>query len=117
MDYVRDFASPTVTIIKHTNPCGLASRDDLVEAYQAARAGDPVSAFGGIVGINHTVDARLAHAIARHHYDCVIAPAFGPGALPGARGQAEPAGVVAVGEATRRTSAYCLPVPAGHTAD
>jgi phosphoribosylaminoimidazolecarboxamide formyltransferase/IMP cyclohydrolase len=73
---VQSFAAPTVTIIKHTNPCGLASADDLSAAHAAARSGDPVSAFGGIVGINRPVDGTLATAMQRYFYEVIIAPAF-----------------------------------------
>jgi phosphoribosylaminoimidazolecarboxamide formyltransferase / IMP cyclohydrolase len=67
---------PIATILKHTNPCGLASDDDLVAAHAAARSGDPVSAFGGIVGFNRPVDATLAQALSRYFYEIIVAPAF-----------------------------------------
>ena len=54
---------PTCVIVKHTNPCGVASRGDLLEAYRLAVRADPVSAFGGIVAFNRTVDADLAREI------------------------------------------------------
>jgi phosphoribosylaminoimidazolecarboxamide formyltransferase/IMP cyclohydrolase len=73
---VQSFAAPTVTIIKHNNPCGLASADDLVAAHTAARSGDPLSAFGGVVGINRPVDGTLAAAIQRYFYEVIIAPSF-----------------------------------------
>lgn len=73
---VQSFAAPTVTIIKHSNPCGLASMDDLIAAHAAARSGDPVSAFGGIVGINRPVDGALAAAMQRYFYEVIAAPAF-----------------------------------------
>jgi phosphoribosylaminoimidazolecarboxamide formyltransferase/IMP cyclohydrolase len=76
LQIVRSFDAPTVAIIKHTNPCGLASHDDLVAAHAAARSGDPVSAFGGIVGINRTVDGRLAEAMQRYFYEVIVAPHF-----------------------------------------
>ena len=47
-------------IVKHTNPCGVATRDDLLEAYRLAVRADPVSAFGGIVAFNRVVDEKLA---------------------------------------------------------
>lgn len=50
-----DFAEPTCVIVKHTNPCGVASRDDLLEAYRLAVIADPISAFGGIVAFNRWV--------------------------------------------------------------
>ena len=51
---VSDFAEPTIAIIKHTNPCGLASHEHLPTAYERALSGDPISAFGGIVACNRT---------------------------------------------------------------
>ena len=81
MTVAADFAAPTIAIIKHTNPCGLASHADLVTAYQRALAGDPVAAFGGIVAINRTVDLRLAKEIDKTHYDAIIAPEYSPEAL------------------------------------
>ena len=53
---VSEFKSPTCVIVKHTNPCGVASRQDILEAYRLAVKADPVSAFGGIVAFNTTVD-------------------------------------------------------------
>jgi phosphoribosylaminoimidazolecarboxamide formyltransferase / IMP cyclohydrolase len=76
LEIVRDFAAPTVVIIKHNNPCGLASGDDLRDDYARALAGDPVSAFGGIVGVNRPVDDALAEDIAATFYEVVIAPSF-----------------------------------------
>src|SRR5579859_2759004 len=78
---VREFATPTVAIVKHSNPCGAASRDDLREAFDLALAGDPVSAFGGIVGINRPVSGALAQALAAIFFEVVVAPAFTPEAL------------------------------------
>lgn len=74
-------ADPTVAIVKHTIPCGLASRDALVDAYDAALAGDPVSAFGGIVALNAPVDEATARRLAATLYHIVIAPDFTSGAL------------------------------------
>ena len=53
---VSEFTHPTCVVVKHTNPCGVASRNDLVEAYRLAVEADPVSAFGGIVAFNVEVD-------------------------------------------------------------
>jgi phosphoribosylaminoimidazolecarboxamide formyltransferase / IMP cyclohydrolase len=58
-----DFDAPAVAIIKHATPCGLASHDDIAEAWRRAFAGDPISAFGGIVGINRPVTRALAEEI------------------------------------------------------
>src|SRR5437763_414859 len=76
-----DFPSPCVAIIKHTVPCGLATHDDLAEAYRRALSGDPMSAFGGIVAANRPIDEATAAEIARTHFDIVIAPDFAPEAL------------------------------------
>ena len=87
---VSDFDAPTVAIIKHTNPCGLASHDELPIAYERALAGDPISAFGGIVACNRPVDGYLARAMRaslspssgqRMRYDIIVAPSFSEKAL------------------------------------
>ena len=78
---IREFATPTVAIVKHSNPCGVASRDDTVEAYDLALAGDPVSAFGGIVGVNRPVSAALARALTTNFFEVIVAPDFEPEAL------------------------------------
>ena len=76
-----DFPEPTVALIKHATPCGLASHTDIAEAYRRAHAGDPVSAYGGIVGFNRTVTAEAAHAMRGILYDVIIAPGYEPKAL------------------------------------
>lgn len=76
LQIVQNFAEPTVAIIKHSNPCGLASHEKLVTAHEQARAGDPVSAFGGIVGINRPVDGALADVLKKYFYEVIIAPDF-----------------------------------------
>ena len=78
---VRDFTAPTVAIIKHTNPCGLASHSDLTIAYERALEGDPLSAYGGIVAINRVVDEKVAALIVTTFFEVVIAPDFTPPAL------------------------------------
>ena len=78
---VSDFAEPSVCVIKHANPCGLASRDEISAAYQLAYEGDPVSAFGGIVGFNRTVTAAAATAMDPVFYEVVVAPAYEDDAL------------------------------------
>ncbi len=78
---VRDFRGPACAIIKHTNPCGLASRATLAEAYEAAHAGDPVAAYGGIVAVNGVVDGATAEAMSAVFYEAVIAPEFSDEAL------------------------------------
>lgn len=78
---VSDFAEPTVAVVKHNNPCGLASRDRIAEAYRLAYEGDTVSAFGGIVGFNRVVDAAAARAMEPVFYEVVIAPGYDADAL------------------------------------
>lgn len=78
---VKDFELPTVAIIKHTNPCGLASHEDLAEAYRRALAGDPVSAFGGIVACNRPITLAAGEEINKTHFDAIIAPGFDPKVL------------------------------------
>ncbi|HET9495513.1 MAG TPA: bifunctional phosphoribosylaminoimidazolecarboxamide formyltransferase/IMP cyclohydrolase [Chloroflexia bacterium] len=76
---VRDYAMPAVAIIKHAGPCGIATggeNADLAEVFSRALASDPVSAFGGIVGINRPVDGRLAEHLAKVRFDVLVAPAF-----------------------------------------
>jgi len=85
-----DFAEPTVVIVKHMTPCGIASRDDLPEAFRLAFEADPLSAFGGIIAINRPVDDALAAAIRgmkhptsgqRLFVEIIIAPSFTPEAV------------------------------------
>jgi phosphoribosylaminoimidazolecarboxamide formyltransferase/IMP cyclohydrolase len=72
----KEFELPAVAIIKHTNPCGTAVGDTALEAYQKAYAADPVSAFGSIVGINRSVDLKLAEEISKIFVEVIIAPDF-----------------------------------------
>ena len=72
----RAFAEPTVAIVKHTIPCGLATRDALADAFAAALAGDPVSAFGGIVALNRAVDGETARRMIEVFFEVIIAPGF-----------------------------------------
>ena len=76
-----DFAAPTVAIIKHTNSCGLASHEDIAEAYRRAFSGDPVAAFGGIVAANRPVTLAMAKEVKPVFYEIVIAPEYEPEAL------------------------------------
>jgi len=78
---VTDFAAPTVAVIKHTNPCGLASYDDIAEAYRRAFSGDPVAAFGGIVASNRPVTLAMAQEMKPVFYEIVIAPGYEEEAL------------------------------------
>lgn len=76
-----DFAAPTVSVIKHTNPCGLASHEDIAEAYRRAFSGDEVAAFGGIVAANRPVTLAMAESMKPVFYEIVIAPDCEPEAL------------------------------------
>lgn len=78
---IQEFAPPACTIIKHTNPCGTAVADNLEEAWQRAFAGDPVSAFGGIIAFNRKVDAATARRVAEPFMEVVIAPDYEAEAL------------------------------------
>lgn len=81
LNVVTDFSAPTVAVLKHNNPCGLACHADLAEAYRRALSGDPVSAFGGIVACNREIDAAMAQEIDKTHFDAIIAPSFAESAL------------------------------------
>jgi phosphoribosylaminoimidazolecarboxamide formyltransferase/IMP cyclohydrolase len=78
---VCEFGRPAVAIIKHTNPCGCAEQDTLVEAYRKAFEVDPVSAFGGVIGINRTVDEETAREIAKTFIEAIAAPDYAPEAF------------------------------------
>ncbi|MFH1683984.1 MAG: bifunctional phosphoribosylaminoimidazolecarboxamide formyltransferase/IMP cyclohydrolase [Candidatus Margulisiibacteriota bacterium] len=75
------FADTTVAIIKHTNPCGVAKGETVLEAYKKAFACDPVSAFGGIVAVNRRIDEETANEMKALFVEVVIAPAYTPKAL------------------------------------
>lgn len=74
-------ADPAVAVIKHANPCGVASHNDVAEAYRRAHAGDPVSAFGGIVAVNREVPLALAEAMSDVFTEVIVAPSFTPDAM------------------------------------
>ncbi|HEX5369980.1 MAG TPA: bifunctional phosphoribosylaminoimidazolecarboxamide formyltransferase/IMP cyclohydrolase, partial [Dehalococcoidia bacterium] len=85
-----DFDAPTIAVVKHMNPCGLASHEDLKIAYERALSGDPISAFGGIVACNRLVDGDLARAMRasvspssgqRMVFDIILAPGYSDDAL------------------------------------
>jgi phosphoribosylaminoimidazolecarboxamide formyltransferase/IMP cyclohydrolase len=76
-----DFRAPAVAIIKHANPCGIATGDDVAAAYQAAHETDPVSAFGGVIATNTEVTEAMALAMAEVFTEVIIAPSFSPAAL------------------------------------
>ncbi len=78
---IADFDETTVAILKHNNACGIASRPTVKQAWEDALAGDPVSAFGGIVVTNKTVDVAAAEEINKIFFEIVIAPAYDADAL------------------------------------
>ncbi|KAM7258300.1 hypothetical protein ACFE04_014041 [Oxalis oulophora] len=96
---VSEFNSPTCVVVKHTNPCGVASRSDILEAYRLAVKADPVSAFGGIVAFNIEVDEALAKEIrefrsptdgeTRMFYEIVVAPKYTEKGLEILRGKSK----------------------------
>ncbi len=73
-ELIAEFSEPAIAVIKHANPCGVATNIDLVAAYRSAVACDPVSAFGGIVASNRTLDGAAAEAITEIFTEVVIAP-------------------------------------------
>ena len=81
VNLIADFDETTFAILKHNNACGLASRPALIDAYKAALAGDPVSAFGGILITNVRVDEETASEMHELFFEVVIAPAYSKDAL------------------------------------
>src|SRR6185503_9408785 len=71
----------TFAIIKHTNPCGIASRGTVKESWDAALAGDPESAFGGVLACNREIDKATAEAINEIFFEVLVAPSFSEEAL------------------------------------
>ena len=72
---------PTVVIVKHNNPCGVARADTLIDAYRKANLADRVAAFGGCIAVNLPVDKETARAIAAQYAEVIVAPDFEPGAM------------------------------------
>lgn len=81
MQLIREFTNTTFAIIKHTNVCGIAQRATVKESWDAALAGDPESAFGGVLVCNGTIDKATAEAINEIFFEVLIAPAFNEDAL------------------------------------
>jgi phosphoribosylaminoimidazolecarboxamide formyltransferase/IMP cyclohydrolase len=77
----REFTEPTVVIVKHGNPCGVASAATIEDAYERALAADPVSAFGCVLVLNRAVSDGLGRRIAEHFVEVVLAPEYSPEAL------------------------------------
>ncbi|PRY13387.1 bifunctional phosphoribosylaminoimidazolecarboxamide formyltransferase/IMP cyclohydrolase [Kineococcus rhizosphaerae] len=76
-----DFDAPAVAVIKHANPCGIATGSDVADAHAKAHACDPVSAYGGVIAANRVVTAAMAEQVAPVFTEVVIAPGFEPEAL------------------------------------
>ncbi|MBI4254810.1 MAG: bifunctional phosphoribosylaminoimidazolecarboxamide formyltransferase/IMP cyclohydrolase, partial [Candidatus Rokubacteria bacterium] len=97
-----EFAEPAAVVIKHTNPCGVALGGSVGAAMRKAKACDPVSIYGGIVGVNRTLDMEVVEALAGIFVEILFAPAYAPAAL----------------EALRRTKKKCrvFEVPCDRTA-
>ncbi len=81
LDLVREFDEPAAVIVKHNNPCGVAIGETLHSAYKKALETDPVSAFGGVIATNRTLDPATAEEITKLFVEIIIAPAFDPEAL------------------------------------
>jgi phosphoribosylaminoimidazolecarboxamide formyltransferase/IMP cyclohydrolase len=75
-DLAQEFEEPVVAIIKHTNPCGTATGKNLLEAYKRALECDPVSAFGGVIGVNRRIDGPAAEEMAKLFLEVIAAPGF-----------------------------------------
>ena len=80
-DLAQEFTEPAVAIIKHTNPCGAATASAILDAYTKALSTDPVSAFGGVIGVNREIDEAAAAEIAKLFVEAIAAPAFTAAAL------------------------------------
>ena len=81
INLAAEFTEPTFAIIKHTNSCGLASRATISDAYAAALAGDPTSAFGGVLAANRTIDVATARQVSELFFEVLSAPDYEPEAL------------------------------------
>ena len=78
---VLEFAEPACVIVKHNNPCGVAAADDLVTAFDNAKACDPVSCFGGVIAVNKPMTAALAQKICETFFEVILAPSFDAASL------------------------------------
>src|SRR5207253_3915830 len=75
-ELAQEFDEPVCAIIKHTNPCGTATGKTLAEAFKKALEADPVSAFGGVIGVNRVIDAEAAEEMAKLFVEAIAAPDF-----------------------------------------
>ena len=81
LELLKEFEEPTVVAVKHANPCGVGSADNIYDAYMKAYKSDPVSIFGGIIAANREIDAKTAEEINKIFVEIVIAPSFTNDAL------------------------------------
>jgi phosphoribosylaminoimidazolecarboxamide formyltransferase/IMP cyclohydrolase len=81
LSLIAEFDQTTIAILKHNNACGLASRENLSEAWRDALAGDPVSAFGGVIISNKAVDVETAREMNKLFFEIIVAPDYSPDAL------------------------------------
>jgi phosphoribosylaminoimidazolecarboxamide formyltransferase/IMP cyclohydrolase len=81
INLIQEFEDTTFAILKHNNACGIASRDNLSDAYEAALAGDPVSAFGGVLISNRIIDEKTAGIINSLFFEIILAPDYEKNAL------------------------------------
>jgi phosphoribosylaminoimidazolecarboxamide formyltransferase / IMP cyclohydrolase len=81
IELMKEFEQPTFAIIKHTNPCGVATAETIADAWKSALAGDPESAFGGVLISNREIDPDTAQAINELFFEVLLAPAFNEAAL------------------------------------
>jgi len=79
-ELAHEFTAPVCVIIKHTNPCGTAIAANIAEAYKRALEADPVSAFGGVIGVNQPIDEAAAELMAKLFVEAIAAPQFTEGA-------------------------------------
>ena len=77
---ILEFRDPAAAIVKHTNPCGCAESGSLADSYRKAFEADPVSAFGGVLAFNRTVDEETAREISKTFIEAIAAPGYSPGA-------------------------------------
>jgi phosphoribosylaminoimidazolecarboxamide formyltransferase/IMP cyclohydrolase len=80
-ELVEDFSEPACAIVKHNNPCGCALGKTALDAYERAFAGDPISAYGGVIALNRPVDLACARALSQQFIEVLLAPSFEPEAL------------------------------------
>ena len=77
-DLAQEFEETACAIIKHTNPSGCSTGKTLVEAYMRAKETDPVSAFGGVIGVNRVIDGAAAEEMAKLFVEAIAAPGYSP---------------------------------------